>query len=46
MTDSDIDDCRTNVVVPGAVYFLFKGGESQNLMDHLKGKKLTRKYDI
>ena len=46
MTDSDIDDCRTFVTVPGAVYFLFKGGESKNLMDHLHGKKLTKKFDI
>lgn len=46
MTDSDITDCVTDVTVPGAVYFLFKGGESQNLMNHLHGKRLTQKFDI
>ena len=46
MTDSDISDCRTDTTVPGAVYFLFKGGESHNLMDHLRGKKVTQKFDI
>ena len=46
MTDSDISDCRTDVTVPGAVYFLFKDGESNNLMNHLHGAKLTQKFDI
>lgn len=46
MTDNDIDDCRTDTTVPGAVYFLFKGGRSQNLVSHLHGKKLTKEFDI
>lgn len=46
ITDSDIDDCRTNVEVPGAVWFLFVNGVSSNLQAHLKGKRLTRSYEI
>lgn len=46
MTDSDIGDIRSNVTVPGAVWLLFKGGRSQNLIDHLHGKKETVVLDI
>lgn len=46
LTDSDIDDCQTSVTVPGAVWMLFYGGRSQDLMNHLHGKKLTKYYDI
>lgn len=46
MTDSDIDDIRENVTVPGAVWLLFKGGRSQNLIDHIRGKKETVVLDI
>lgn len=46
MTDDDIEDCRTDVTIPGAVYFLFKGGRSPNLMEHIRGKKLTKDFDI
>lgn len=46
MTDSDIDDIRTDTTVPGAVWLLFKGGRSQNLIDHIRGKKETVVLDI
>ena len=46
ITDGDITDCDHVVTVPGAVWMLFYGGRSQNLIDHLKGKKENRYYDI
>ena len=46
MTDSDISDCRTNTTVPGGVWLLFYGGRSQNLIDHLQGKMMTRIFDM
>ena len=46
ITDSDISDCRTDTIVPGGVWLLFYDGESQNLIDHLHGKKLTRIFDM
>ena len=46
LTDDDIDDCETDVTVPGGVWMLFYGGRSQNLMDHLHGLKLTKYFDI
>jgi len=46
MTDDDIFDCRTSVEVPGAVWFLWKGGVSQNLQQHLKGAKETNNYNL
>lgn len=46
MTDDDIMDCTETVTVPGAVWLLFKGGVSSNLQEHLKGKKLTRSFEL
>lgn len=46
MTDADISDCRSTVVVPGAVWFLFKGGVSDNLQQHLAGKQLTKAFEL
>ena len=46
VTDDDITDCRTAVKVDGGVYFLFRGGRSQNLVDHLSGKLLTAEFDL
>ena len=46
MTDSDIWDCSSTVVVPGAVWLLFKGAISKNLQEHIKGKKLTKTFFI
>lgn len=47
MTDSDIDDCEEFVVVPGAVWLLFiKNRISKNLQEHLKGRKLTRSFEL
>lgn len=46
MTDDDIGDCRETVTVPGAVWLLFKGGVSMNLQEHLKGKKLTKSFEL
>ena len=46
MTDSDITDIDENVTVPGAVWLLFKGGQSQNLIDHIHGKKQTSIYNL
>lgn len=46
ITDDDIGDCSSVVTVPGAVWMLFYDGRSQNLIDHIKGKKSTKVYDI
>ena len=42
MTDSDITDITTPTTVPGAVWLLFKGGISENLIDNIHGKKQTK----
>jgi hypothetical protein len=46
VTDSDITDCTEKIQVPGAVWFLFVDGVSENLKDHLSGKRLTRSFEI
>lgn len=46
ITDSDIQDCSSTVKVPGAVWMLFYDGRSENLINHLKGKKQTKYYDV
>lgn len=46
ITDSDIRDCTTPTTVPGAVWFLFYDGESQNLREYLRGKQETKSYLI
>ena len=46
ITDSDISDCRRVVKVPGAVWMLFYDSRSTNLMEHLKGKRQNKYYDI
>ena len=46
MTDDDIRDCTEVVTVPGGVWLLFKGGVSENLKEHLKGKKLTKSFNL
>ena len=46
ITDSDISDCREEVKVPGAVWMLFYGSRSENIMQHLRGKKQNKYYDI
>lgn len=44
ITDGDIRDCSDYVTVPGAVWMLFFDNESDNLIDHLKGKRQTKQY--
>ena len=49
MTDSDMNTQGkfTNpVTVSGAVWFLFKGGRCNRIMEYLKGKRLNRVYDL
>ena len=46
MTDSDITDCRETVEVPGVVWFLFSGGVSRNLQEHLHGKIATESFEL
>lgn len=46
ITDSDISDCDRVVKVPGAVWMLFYDSRSQNLIDHLKGKRQNKYYDV
>lgn len=46
ITDGDISDCREEVKVPGAVWMLFYGSRSENIMEHLRGKKQNKYYDI
>lgn len=44
MTDSDINDCEYTVKVPGAVWFLFKGGVSENIMSAVKGMRQNQAF--
>lgn len=44
MTDSDITDCTYTVKVPGAVWFLFKGGVSENIMSAVKGMRQNQAF--
>ena len=46
ITDSDINDISRDCIVPGAVWMLFYGSRSDNLINHLKGRKETRWYMI
>lgn len=46
LTDSDISDCRTNVTVDGAVWFLWYETDHNMIADHLSGKKLTREFRV
>lgn len=46
ITDGDITDCSSLTTVPGAIWMLFYDSRSQNLIDHMKGKKSTKVYDI
>ena len=46
ITDSDIADCNEDIQVPGAVWFLFVNGVSDNLKNHLHGKRLTKSFEI
>ena len=55
LTDSDMDSTNpysdtpfTGKVtkVPGGVYFLFKGGRCNLIMQYLKGERLTEAYDL
>lgn len=46
ITDNDITDCTESVTVPGAVWFLFVDGVSENLKQHLSGKRLTKSFEI
>ena len=46
MTDSDIDDITSPVTVPGAVWLLFKGGISKNLIENIHGQTETKVYEI
>ena len=46
ITDSGISDCSRVVKVPGSVWMLFYDARSQNVMDHIKGKRQNKYYDI
>ena len=52
MTDDDFDSYEyydvpfTPVTVPGGVWMLFKGGVSKELQQRLKGKKLTKSFNL
>ena len=46
MTDSDISDCNEYVEVPGVVWYLFVGGVSDNIMEHLTGRIDTVAYKL
>lgn len=47
ITDSDITDCVSKVIVPGGVWLLFiDGNQSLNLIEHIKGKKITEVYNL
>ena len=42
ITDSDINDCTKTIKVKGAVWLIFYGSISMNLVDHINGKLLTK----
>ncbi|MBQ6627974.1 MAG: hypothetical protein IJH65_04080 [Methanobrevibacter sp.] len=46
MTDRDITDCREYVQVPGVVWYLFKDGKSDNIVEHLTGKTATEVFEL
>lgn len=49
MTDSDMDQQGSftrPVKVDGAVWFCFKGGRCQKIMQYLHGAKMTKAYDL
>lgn len=49
MTDDDMDNqgqFTRNVTVDGAVWFVFVGGRCYKLMQYLKGKELTKAYEL
>lgn len=46
ITDTDIRDCKQTVTVPGAVWMLFYDGRSENLMQHIRGRRQNKYYDI
>lgn len=46
LTDDDISDCRSNVIVPGAVWFLWYGTDHNQIADYLSGKQLTKEFRI
>lgn len=46
MTDDDINDIESPVTVPGAVWLLFKGGISNNLIENIHGQTETKVYEI
>ena len=49
MTDSDMNtqgEFTNPVTVSGAVWFLFKGGRCNTIMEYLKGKRLYKVYDL
>ena len=46
VTDGDISDCHSVTTVPGAVWMLFYESRSRNVMEHIKGKKSNKYYDI
>lgn len=46
MTDSDISDCTSKVVIPGVVWLLFYGSKSSNLINHLSGRTGTQIFMI
>ena len=46
VTDDDIRDCTETIKVPGAVWMLFYEGRSNNVMEHIKGRKSNKYYDI
>lgn len=46
ITDGDIDDCKKFVQVPGAVWYLFYNSMSENIVEHLQGKKQTKTFMV
>lgn len=46
MTDSDISDCDHSIEIPGHVWFLFKGGVSENIIGSVKGICGERVFEL
>ena len=46
LTDSDADYATISAKVPGAVWYLFFGSTAPRMVEHLKGRELTRVFVV
>ena len=46
LTDDDIDDFKTKIILQGGIWFLFRGFKSNNIYDAIEAKKCKEEYMI